>query len=83
MTFGGFKRADEPKALAPTDDRDRWITLLDDGSFVAEFRGGEFGYQRFRGYDVILANGRRQRRAAGSPDATHRIFVTAAGVERE
>ena len=58
------------------------ITHLDDGSFFVEFRGGQFAHQRFRGYDVVLANGRRERRAAGSPDATHRIVVTSSGARR-
>lgn len=79
MTFGGFKAGGgEIGKKGPTaaDARDAWITPLDDRSFVVDFRGGEFANQRFRGYDVLLAEGRRRRHAAGSPDATHRIFVT-------
>ena len=57
------------------DDRDRWITPLDDGSFIVELRGGQFAGQRFRGYDVLLANGRRERRAAGSPEATRSMYL--------
>ena len=84
MAFGGFKVASEPGRKVPlsADDRDLWITRLDDGSFFVEFRGGQFAHQRFHGYDVVLANGRPQRRAAGSPDATHRIFVTSSGARR-
>ena len=85
MAFGGFKSAAEherkPRPL-PLDIRDRWITLLDDGSFLVDFGEGQFEHQKFHGYDVVLVNGRRQRRPAGSPEATHRIFVTADGKRR-
>lgn len=68
----------EQKEPVLPDARDRWITLLDDGSFLVQFRAGQFCHQQLHGYDVLLAHGRRQRRAAGSPEATHRIFVTPA-----
>ena len=85
MPFGGFKKPDEQepkKQLITPDTRDRWITLLDDGSFLVDFGEGQFEHQKFHCYDVALVNGRRQRRPAGSPDATHRIFVTADGKRR-
>jgi hypothetical protein len=71
----GRRSEREPREPAPPDPRDHWITLLDDGSFLVEFGIGEFRHQRFHGYDVVLANGRRQRLPSGSIDATHRIFV--------
>ena len=64
MTFGGFKKPDEEeqKQPIPSDARDRWITLLDDGSFLVDFGEGQFEHLKFHGYDVVLMNGRRQRR---------------------
>lgn len=85
MVFGGFKKSDEhneQKQSTPPDARDRWITLLDDGSLLVDFGEGQFAHQKFHGYDVVVVDGRRQRRPAGSPEATHRIFVTADGKRR-
>ena len=84
MAFGGFKTPSEheQKQPIPPDARDRWITLLDDGSFLVALGEGQFAHQKFRGYDVVLVDGRRQRQPARSPEATHRIFVTADGKRR-
>ena len=62
MALGGFKKPDEHRPRQPVlpDARDRWITLLDDGSFRVDFGEGQFEHQKFHGYDVALVNGRRR-----------------------
>ena len=84
--FGGFSRAkgEEGEAMpAPPDPETAWIRVLEDGSFLFEPQGGLWPGRRFRGYDVVIRDGRLKRVPAGTDGAELRIFVTEQGVRSQ
>lgn len=61
---------DETRSVLPAPEPEsHWGTRLPHGSFLFEPQGGLYPGRRFRGYDIVIRDGRVKRVPAGSEEA--------------